>query len=155
MIANLFGQVEPGADTRLPLLVSAIDSLKEQMIALKMTSVAFPYLIGAGIGGGNHYQIMNALVTAFNLSGQDATICLKSEIYWNKKTGLSPVFEVWTEAFKQGVKDAGCFCPVKMKDYLDNGWSTTNKHVPLLTVWFGGYACGREFGKKHIGEVHV
>ena len=75
ILANLFGQISPGAGTEYSLVLSSLKDLKAQMEKLNLKSVAFPYNMGAGIGGGDWYVVYGLITYVFKDSDIDVTIC--------------------------------------------------------------------------------
>lgn len=53
LLANLFGQYQPGADTRYDALEQALLDLASQLEGSSEHDIAIPYKIGCGIGGGD------------------------------------------------------------------------------------------------------
>ena len=75
VLANLFGQYQPGATTDYRYVKSSLEDLKDQMEHLKLTSLALPYGMGAGIGGGDWSKIHLIIHEVFEDSPIEVTLC--------------------------------------------------------------------------------
>ena len=61
LIANLFGQYHPGADTKYDALEQALVDLARQLEEMHVNDIALPYKIGCGIGGGDWSKVQEII----------------------------------------------------------------------------------------------
>lgn len=77
-IANLVGQKFPGAATDYAYLCSALLETKSALKFFGLNSLALPYKIGCGIGGGN-WEIVKAIIFEIFGNSKEEVVIYKLE----------------------------------------------------------------------------
>lgn len=72
VIANIFGQYHPGADTKYDALEQALVDLAKRSEDMHVNDIALPFKIGCGIGGGDWSKVQEIIMRT--IGHMDVTI---------------------------------------------------------------------------------